>query len=166
MVRVMWQAQGAGGVSGESLMVWHCVRSTRHGRVPMRLSHWLEALNAAHSESDRSGSHVGVSHLDVTLPLVASFITAVGLIGAAPGPRDVSAGWLGWMLVPALGVFMVLRRVLPVGTLVASMVVVLAYYISGRPPIGFELLLAPATFSAAERGHLRGPSAQWRPAAR
>lgn len=93
--------------------------------------------------------------LDVLLPVLALAVTAAALSSAqlTESAEDATpVGWLGWLLAPALAAVLLLRRRLPVVVLVVSIVLVLAYYVSGRPPIGLELPLVAAFFSAALEG--------------
>lgn len=85
----------------------------------------------------------------------AAALSAVAALASA----DASPGVLGWLLAPALAVvLLVLGRTRPVVALLLSVVLVFAYYASGRATIGLELLLAPALINAAERGRLRSAS--------
>ncbi|WP_225984245.1 sensor histidine kinase [Epidermidibacterium keratini] len=94
--------------------------------------------------------------LTACLALVATVLAAAGLVSSAAGAGDVAVGWVGWVLAPVLGLVLWARgQRWPVSTLVVSVVLLDAYYVSQRPPIGFALLLVPALVNAAERGQVR-----------
>jgi len=90
------------------------------------------------------------------LAVFAAGATAAGLASAVVGPEDIPAGWQGWLLVPLLSLVLLGGgHRFPVAVLLVSVVAVFVYYASGRPPIGLELLVAPALVNAAERGRWR-----------
>ncbi len=98
--------------------------------------------------------------LTATLAALATAIAAAGLVSSAVGPDDVAVGWVGWVLAPVLGLVLLAGgRRWPLATLALSVLLLYAYYISQRPPIGLALLLVPALVNAAERGQVRRASA-------
>lgn len=93
--------------------------------------------------------------LDAVLVAGTGLVTLAGLIGATRLEDRTDVGVGGWLLAPALAAVLLFRRRAPVLVLLASIALLLGYYISGRPPIGLELPLAAAFFSAAEQGRMR-----------
>lgn len=90
------------------------------------------------------------------LAAYALLAALAALASANPRPEEVAVGWLGWLLAPGLAAAVLLAgRRWPVLTLLISVVMLFAYYSTNRPPIGLELLLAPAMVNVAERGRLR-----------
>jgi signal transduction histidine kinase len=62
---------------------------------------------------------------------------------------------LAYAFALVLGALMFVRRRWPVGTLLATAVVLLAYYTSSFPPVGLAVPVAAALYSAAEQGRAR-----------
>lgn len=89
------------------------------------------------------------------LVVFTAVVTVLALVGATRLEDRTAAGGLGWLLAPALAGVLLVRRRFPLMALLASIGLLLGYYASGRPAVGLELLLAPAFFSAAERGRMR-----------
>ncbi|HMA47524.1 MAG TPA: sensor histidine kinase [Frankiaceae bacterium] len=88
-------------------------------------------------------------------------LAAVPVLGAGAAmaadlePEARAPDVLAYVLVLGLGAPMLVRRRWPVGTLLATVVVLLAYHALGYSAVGFAVPLAPALYSAAEAGRLR-----------
>lgn len=93
--------------------------------------------------------------IDVSLACLATAVTAAALAADIRGPEDRPISVVGALLAPAVGSLLLLRRRYPSAVLVVSALLVFAYYAAGFPPVGLELPLAAAFFSAAEGGKLR-----------
>lgn len=89
---------------------------------------------------------------DVFLAL-ATALVAIGsvAVSAEPDPRPPDV--LAYGMAASLGAVLLLRRRWPLGVLIASVVVLQAYHVSGYPAIGL-LALAVAFYTVAVRGHL------------
>lgn len=103
----------------------------------------------------RSSDSASGRILDAVLVAGTGLVTLAGLIGATRVEDRTEVGVVGWLLAPALAAVLLFRRRAPIAVLVTSIVLLLVYYASGRPPVGLELPLAAAFFSAAEQGRMR-----------
>ncbi|MDO5498347.1 MAG: histidine kinase [Propionibacteriaceae bacterium] len=101
------------------------------------------------------GEGRGPLALDTALVVFTAVVTVLALVGSTRLVDRTEAGGSGWLLAPALAGVLLLRRWAPVLVLVASIVMLIGYYASGRPAVGLELPLAAAFFSAAEQGRVR-----------
>lgn len=109
-------------------------------------------------DQERAARDVNVV-LDRVLPVVALVLTLTAVVSSVHRSQGQGAGMeqLGWswLLAPALGGLLLLRRHAPAAVLVASVVLVIGYYATGRPAIGLELPLVAAFFSTAQQGRWR-----------
>ncbi|MFE2756290.1 sensor histidine kinase [Actinosynnema sp. NPDC059335] len=84
------------------------------------------------------------------LVVVVVGATIAANIGDTSPPDPVA-----YALAVVLGGVMLVRRRWPVGTLLATTGVLLAYYTTSFPPVGLAVPVAAALYSAAERGRVR-----------
>ncbi|MFD0204853.1 MULTISPECIES: sensor histidine kinase [Saccharothrix] len=91
--------------------------------------------------------------VDTALAVLVTVVvgaTIAANIGDTASPHPAA-----YALALVLGGAMVVRRRWPVGTLVATIAVLLAYYTSSFPPVGLAVPVAAALYSAAELGRVR-----------
>lgn len=94
--------------------------------------------------------------LDVALAAAAAVAVAVAIaadIHESSGNR--SPDLFAYVLAVGIGAVLLVRRRWPMGTLAATIALLLGYYSLGYPPIGAAVPVAAAFFSAAEQGRLR-----------
>lgn len=99
---------------------------------------------------EANGRQVAVDTALAVLVVVVVGTTITANIGETASPHPVA-----YALALVLGALMFIRRRWPVGTLVATTAVLLAYYTSSFPPVGLAVPVAAALYSAAEQGRLR-----------
>lgn len=90
--------------------------------------------------------------LDALLGVAVTLVIALVISSDQGGRRSPDA--LAYLLAGGFGALMLLRRRLPVLVLVATMLLLFAYYTLGYPAIGLAVPVAAALYSAAERGRL------------
>lgn len=94
--------------------------------------------------------------LTIALVAAGTIFTAINLVSVSARPGDLPITWAAWLLAPGMGAVLLLAgRRWPVAALVISAALLFGYYATGRPPIGFAILLVPAVVNAAERGRVR-----------
>lgn len=90
--------------------------------------------------------------LDLLLGVAVTLVIAL-VISADQGGRQ-PADLVAYLCAAAFGALMLLRRRFPVAVLVATMVLLFAYYTLQYPAIGLAVPVAAALYSAAERRHV------------
>ena len=91
---------------------------------------------------------------DVVLAILV--MVAVSLaISAKVEPEALEPDVWAYLFAVALGALMLVRRRWPAGVLIATMVLLFAYYTIGYPAVGVSVPIAGAVYSAAEQGRLR-----------
>jgi signal transduction histidine kinase len=95
--------------------------------------------------------------IDVALGLFVtvsvSLTIMADLASGSPGTRDADP--ISYLFAVALGGLMLLRRRWPVGTMLATLVLLALYHAMDYPPVGVAVPTAAAFYSVAERGRLR-----------
>ncbi|MDA3649738.1 sensor histidine kinase [Saccharopolyspora indica] len=90
------------------------------------------------------------------LLLGTAVLVVVGTaIAANVGAGTEQPGPAAYAFAIGLAAVVLVRRRWPVATLLVTAAVLVAYYMSGYPPIGLAVPLAAALYSAAEQGRLR-----------
>ena len=91
---------------------------------------------------------------DVLLAVVVTAAVAVAT-AAKVEPEALEPDIWAYLFAVGLGALMLVRRRWPAGVLIATMVLLFAYYTIGYPAVGVSVPIAGAVYSAAEQGRLR-----------
>lgn len=89
---------------------------------------------------------------DLLLGVAVALLIAIVITADQGGRQDPDA--IAYLFACTFGGLMLLRRRFPVGVLVATTLLLSAYYILDYPAIGLAVPVAAALYSAAEFGHL------------
>lgn len=116
-------------------------------RVPI-----LDSMQRADTtrRCDRHGEQVPPWLLDALLGVVVALVIAL-VISARQGGKQ-GPDTLAYLFACAFGALMLLRRYLPVLVLVATMLLLFAYYTLQYPAIGLAVPVFAALYSASEQG--------------
>ena len=90
--------------------------------------------------------------LDLSLGIAVTLVITLVMSADHGGRLNPDAVAYGYAI--GFGALMLLRRRYPVAVLVATMLLLFAYYTLGYPAIGLAVPVAAALYSAAERGHV------------
>ncbi len=92
--------------------------------------------------------------VDVALAILVTVAVALA-ISAKVEPEALEPDVFAYLFAVGLGALMLVRRRWPAGVLIATMVLLFAYYTIGYPAVGVSVPIAGAVYSAAEQGRLR-----------
>jgi CDP-diglyceride synthetase len=92
--------------------------------------------------------------IDVVLAILVTVAVALA-ISAKVEPEALEPDVWAYLFADGLGALMLVRRRWPAGVLIATMVLLFAYYTIGYPAVGVSVPIAGAVYSAAEQGRLR-----------
>lgn len=90
--------------------------------------------------------------LDLLLGIAVTLVIALVITADQGGSHEPD--WIAYSFAAGFGGLMLLRRHLPIVVLVATMLLLFAYYALGYPAIGLAVPVSAALYSAAELGHL------------
>lgn len=105
-----------------------------------------------HTQPAKPGDHVPAWLLDLLLGIVVTIVIAV-VISADQG-GNLKPDIIAYIFAAGFGALMLLRRRFPVAVLVASMLLLFAYYTIDYPAIGLAVPVVAALYSASERGRV------------
>ena len=103
-------------------------------------------------QSTKYPDHVPAWLLDLLLGLAVTLVIALAISADQGG--ELNPDTIAYVFALGFGALMLLRRHFPVAVLVATMLLLFAYYTLDYPAIGLAVPVAAALYSAAERGHV------------
>ena len=104
--------------------------------------------------SAQVGPRVPPVLIDVALAVLVTSAVALA-ISAKVEPEALEPDAWAYLFAVGLGASMLVRRRWPAGVLIATVVLLFAYYMIGYPAVGVSVPIAGAAYSAAEQGRLR-----------
>ena len=109
---------------------------------------------ARNGVSAQVGPRVPPVLIDAALAMLVTSAVALA-ISAKVEPEALEPDAWAYLFAVGLGALMLVRRRWPAGVLIATVVLLFAYYMIGYPAVGVSVPIAGAAYSAAEQGRLR-----------